>query len=388
MSNQWPTRSLRELARFYSGGTPSKAVPNYWNGSIPWISARDMKSMQIKESTHALTSEGAAQVTLTPKGSVLVLVRGMGLFKDLPVVLCDRPVTFNQDIKSLVPRRGVDSAFLAFALIAHKKQILRHVDYAGHGTGRLATSVLGSVRLPVPALSEQKRIAEILRTWNHAIERLRAIRFATVRQHRGVMESVFSGANNLDVGGDGAAEPMRLEELARISMGSSPPSQAYNTHDVGLPLIQGNADLVNGYSSPACYTSVITRTCAPGDILLSVRAPVGPVAVAKHRACIGRGIASIRPKPVCDPTWLRYRLSAASSVWARTSQGSTFAAVSRADVANLQFDTPSLDVQRTIGDLLSAWDDSIHAASSQLELVRRQKRGLLAHLMTGTMNPC
>lgn len=178
MREGWKSVALSELATFHSGGTPNKEQSSFWGGPIPWVTVKDMKAMRLNGVGESLTNEGADTVRVVPSGSVLVLVRGMGLFKDLPVVLCDRPVTFNQDIKALIAKEGVDSEYLAFALIARKSDILRHVDSAGHGTGRLDTDLLKSTPLPLPPLPEQRKIAEILRTWDEAIAKLEALRAA------------------------------------------------------------------------------------------------------------------------------------------------------------------------------------------------------------------
>ena len=195
MPKQWDSRSLADLAEFRSGGTPSKAIPEYWGGPIPWVTVKDMKAMRFSGTARTITELGAERVTMTPKGSVLVLVRGMGLFKDLPVVLCDEAVAFNQDIKSLVPKQGVDGEFLAFALISRKNTILRHVDSAGHGTGRLDTELLKSIQLPLPPLSEQRRIATILRTWDEAIGKLEALKVATQRRYVTLTNTLFGGCH-------------------------------------------------------------------------------------------------------------------------------------------------------------------------------------------------
>jgi type I restriction enzyme S subunit len=188
MLEGWKSVALSELASFQSGGTPNKGEPSYWGGSTPWVTVKDMKVMRLNGVGESLTKAGANTVRVVPAGTILVLVRGMGLFKDLPVVLCNREVAFNQDIKALVPKEGVDSEYLATALIARKSDILRHVDSAGHGTGRLDTDLLKSTPLPLPPLPEQRKIAEILRTWDEALEKLTDIRAAKKRWLTGITQ--------------------------------------------------------------------------------------------------------------------------------------------------------------------------------------------------------
>lgn len=210
MREGWKNVPLSELASFHSGGTPNKGRETYWGGPIPWVTVKDMKVMRLNGVGESLTKAGADTVRVVPAGTVLVLVRGMGLFKDLPVVLCNRPVTFNQDIKALVAKKGVDSEYLAFALIARKSDILRHVDSAGHGTGRLDTDLLKSTPLPLPPLPEQRKIAEILRTWDEAIEKLTALRTAKRDGLTGLTQKLLSN--------DGAfPDRWKLRPLSTIS---------------------------------------------------------------------------------------------------------------------------------------------------------------------------
>jgi type I restriction enzyme, S subunit len=90
--------------RFISGGTPSKGNSDYWGGYIPWVSAKDMKNFWVNDTEDMLTAEGAESATsLVPSGSTLLLVRGMTLHNDIPIVRVRRPSTFNQDVKAVMP---------------------------------------------------------------------------------------------------------------------------------------------------------------------------------------------------------------------------------------------------------------------------------------------
>lgn len=167
----WPVRELLEVASISSGGTPSKSRSEYWEGgNVPWITARDMKTVRIGRTSSMLTPAGAGAARLMPPGTVFVLTRGMTLFRDLPVVLNIQTAAFNQDVKALTPSADLDAEFLAAVLTQRKSELLQHVSTAGHGTGRLDTQRLELFPVPVPPLSEQRKIAEILGAWDEAIE--------------------------------------------------------------------------------------------------------------------------------------------------------------------------------------------------------------------------
>ncbi|HET9836398.1 MAG TPA: restriction endonuclease subunit S [Rhodanobacteraceae bacterium] len=147
---------------------------------------------------------------------------------------------------------------------------------------------------------------------------------------------------------------VRVDEIADIVMGQSPPGSSYNETGCGLPFFQGKAEF--GEISPIAkkWCNDPKRLAEAGDILMSVRAPVGPTNVASERCCIGRGLAAVRANATkIDQGFLRYFLRFSESRLARLGQGSTFAAIGRAEIASLMLRLPSIAEQRRIVDLLS-----------------------------------
>lgn len=157
----WKVAPLKYLASFKSGGTPSKENLDFWEGDIPWASAKDLKSDRLMDTADHLSnlaiSTGAA--SLLPMGSILVVVRGMILARMFPVTEILVPMAINQDLKGLMPVDGVDSHFLAWLLRGSADESLQRLDEAGHGTKALRMDAWGSMRLPVPPLGEQRAIA-------------------------------------------------------------------------------------------------------------------------------------------------------------------------------------------------------------------------------------
>lgn len=160
----WTLRPLKHLARLVSGGTPSKERLDYWNGEIPWASAKDLKSERISDTidhiTTAAVDDGAA--SLVDSGSVLVLVRGMMLARMFPVVQTTVPMAINQDVKAVSGRTGVNNEYLAWLLRGTASETLNRLDEAGHGTKALRMEAWTSLKLPFPAEQEQTEIAKFL----------------------------------------------------------------------------------------------------------------------------------------------------------------------------------------------------------------------------------
>lgn len=183
MSSRWPREPLGNVVRVCSGSTPSKGSAEYWGGGRPWITARDMKSLVLTTSSSPLSDAGFAVASTAPPGAVLVLTRGMTLFKKVPVCLAGVEVAFNQDVKALLPMEGLDPSYLAHYLVSIEHRLLALVDTAGHGTGRLDTEALKAVEIVLPPLDEQRRIAGILGTWDSAIEKSDHLADALLTRH-------------------------------------------------------------------------------------------------------------------------------------------------------------------------------------------------------------
>lgn len=188
----WEPTVIDELANIQSGGTPSKSNPDYWGGTIPWVSAKDMKTVRLSDTEDHVTDDavedGAKEV---PAGTVLMLTRGMTLLKDVPICLLQRSMTYNQDVKALRPRKGVVSEFLAYLLLASKPSLRALVGIAGHGTGRLNTDEVKGLELSKPTPAEQHRIADCLSALDARIAG-QAAKLDALRTHkRGLMQQLF-----------------------------------------------------------------------------------------------------------------------------------------------------------------------------------------------------
>ena len=188
---------------------------------------------------------------------------------------------------------------------------------------------------------------------------------------------------------EGEWDKPKLSSVSDVIMGSSPSSLSYNENKIGLPLLQGNADIKNRLSTPRIYTTEITKECEIGDILLSVRAPVGTVAKSLHNACIGRGISALSAKKPNSQEYIYQWLFSYESSWAKISQGGTFDAVNSDDIKNLLVPIPKPKEQQKIASCLSSLDNLIAAHSQKLDLLKDHKKGLMQNLFPqeGETNP-
>lgn len=383
-SLDWELKSLGSITKWYSGGTPSKDIEDYWGNGYPLISGASMHADLLEESNVHITELGLQNGSkLAPKNSILLLVRGSMLFNRIPVGIAQKDLAFNQDVKCLIPSNGVLYQFI-FQWFKSKESFIKNkVTSTGIGAGKLDTDDLQNLSFFQPTEKEQAKIAGFLITIDKKISQLNEQHQLMIQYKKGVMQKIFNQEIRFkdDNGKEfGEWEERILEDVSIIIMGSSPKSENYNELGIGLPLLQGNADIKNRKSCPRNFTTEITKECDVGDILMSVRAPVGYVAKAMHDACIGRGIAAIRVKENNNQEFLYQYLIYMEDIWGKFSQGSTFDSVNSEQIKNLSLFIPCLQEQTKIADFLTKLDDKIEKVALQLEQVKMWKKGLLQQM--------
>jgi len=227
-------------------------------------------------------------------------------------------------------------------------------------------------------------LQKFLSTWDKAIEATEKLIDNAKMQKKALMQQLLTSKKRFPEFEGEEWQTLHLEDIAEVVMGSSPSSSCYNEHQIGLPLIQGNADIKNRLSAPRVFTSDITKECMVGDLLLSVRAPVGTIARSRHHACIGRGVAAIRAKVTFSEILLIELLVDAEDKWQKFSQGSTFEAINSSDVRKLKLFCPkNIDEQNKIGLALENAGNEIAALKTQLNSLNEQKKALMQQLLTG-----
>ena len=151
---------------------------------------------------------------------------------------------------------------------------------------------------------------------------------------------------------------MKLEELCDINMGQSPKSEFYNTTKQGLPFLQGNRTFGIKYPTFDTYTTFSTKIAEAGDVIMSVRAPVGDINITPVKMCLGRGVCSLRHKKGYQE-FLYYFMRHYSHELVNRESGTVFGSVNRNDIANLEIFVPPLKDQINIGRTLASIDDII-----------------------------
>jgi len=162
----------------------------------------------------------------------------------------------------------------------------------------------------------------------------------------------------------------QLGDIAEVISGQSPPGDTYNDNGEGMPFFQGKADFGESHPIARKWCTAPKKTAEAGDILMSVRAPVGPTNIAGEQCCIGRGLAAIRAnEAIALRDFLFWSIKHREAELAARGQGSTFTAIGQKELTSLRLPLPPLDEQRRIVGILNR--------AARIERLRAQAQELL-----------
>jgi type I restriction enzyme S subunit len=181
----------------------------------------------------------------------------------------------------------------------------------------------------------------------------------------------------------------KLENICIVIMGQSPPSTEYNENSEGLPFFQGKAEFTDLFPNVRKWCTAPTKIAEANDILLSIRAPVGPTNLAPSRCSIGRGLAAIRPECDIEVRYILYAIRTFNSFLTRLSTGTTFEAVSGDDVRAFEVPLAPLPEQRRIVSAIeqqfSRLDAGVAALRQAKEKLKRYRAAVLKAAVEGKL---
>ena len=157
-------------------------------------------------------------------------------------------------------------------------------------------------------------------------------------------------------------------EICTLIMGQSPDSKSYNKDKNGIPFYQGNADFGEEHPTPTVWCTAPKKIARKGDILISVRAPIGDMNIANEDCCIGRGLAAIRlnKSDIVDINYLYHYLSATVEFLQEQGTGSTFKAINKTTLGGIEIPCPSIEKQKNIAKLIIEIKTSIQYKKAEL----------------------
>lgn len=360
---------LASVTTWLSGGTPDRTNESHWYGSIPWISAATLKHSRICGSDQYLTEAGVrAGSKLAPEGATLVLVRGMALHREIRIGMATRPVSFNQDVKAVIPGPSLIPEFLLYFLQAHSSQLRALVSSAGSGTGVLSTQRLQRVSIWLPDKPTQRRIVAAIEAadrYTEVLERLIAKKQAI---NRGIMQELLTGRTRFPGFTEGWPD-VYLGDVIAVRHGKN--QKAVENPAGNVPILATGGQI--GWAGSPLYS--------------------------KPSVLIGRKGTIDRPQYQATPFWtvdtLFYTEIAASVDprflyyvfltvdWRSMNEASGVPSLSARRVENVEIQLPDIEEQRRIRRVLDDADREVELLHERLAKAKAIKRGMMQELLTG-----
>ena len=275
---------------------------------------------------------------------------------------------------------------ISYLMTKRGKDILEAASPGGAGRNRtLGQERFMKSKIALPMPEEQKKIAEILTTQDKVIElegqKIEEIKKAKQfflnkmfpKKGQSVPEIRFKGFTD-------AWEQRKLGDVCQITMGQSPDGSTYSDVPSDYILVQGNADLQNGWVSPRVWTSQMTKKADAGDLIMSVRAPAGAMGKTAYNAVIGRGVAAIKGNEFIYQLLVKMD---SEGYWKALSCGSTFESLNSDNIKNADVLIPDIAEQGKIGEYFRHLDNLITLHQRKLEEEKKKEKALMQLLLTG-----
>jgi len=377
----WEARQLQKTCRsIYRGASPRPIDSPRWfdvRSTIGWVRIADVTQARryLTHTTQYLSGEGVIRSRLLPSGSLIMSICatvGRPIETQLDACIHDGFVVFERPL--------VDQSYLYYMLCDLEPRWSKKGQTGSQMN--LNTELIKITFVPIPTTEdEQRAIAAALTDVDALLDGLDRLIAKKRDLKQAAMQQLLTGRTRLPGFGE-EWDVKRLDQLAGIVMGQSPDSGYYNRVGDGVPLIQGNDDIVDRRSIARVWTSKVSKRGLAGDVLLTVRAPVGEVSIASEDCCLGRGVCSLRASG--DQSFLFHAMVFAEAVWRALEQGSTFTAANSAQVAAFSLRVPlSQAEQAAIAEVLSGMDAEIDTLEARRDKTRLLKQAMMQELLTG-----
>lgn len=365
-NNTWRKVRIAEIATVILGQSPdSKYYTDNPNDCILVQGNADMRNGRV------VPRVWTSQVTkLAEKGDLILSVRApVG-----DVGKTDYPVVLGRGVAAI---KG--NEFL-FQLLTKMKQ--SHY-WSKFSTGSTFESInsndIKSAEIYLPSPEEQQAIGSLFRTLDDLLASYKEnlVNYQSLKAT--MLSKMFPKAGQtvpeirLD-GFEGEWENKILSEVTNITMGQSPKSENYTDNPNDYILVQGNADIKDKQVVPRLWTTEVTKMAEIGDIILTVRAPVGDIGKTDYNVVIGRGVAAIKGNDFIFYTLEKMKMT---GFWNKFSTGSTFESISSNDIKEAIIQVPTFEEQQAIGSYFANLENVIAAHREKITQLETLKKKLL-----------
>ena len=394
---------LLEFGEVITGKTPSSKYPEDFGTETPFITPSDsFNQKHISSTNRYLSSEGVSKLKnkVLPANSVMVTCIGSAMGK---VAMTNFPSITNQQINSIKVNKNFDANYVYYCL-KNNYQLLRNSAKGSTALPLLNKTEFEKLKFNVHIYKkDQEKISSVMSVIDSKIEINNQINTELEAMAKMLYDYWFVQFDFPDVDGkpyksSGGKmfynevlkreipegwEAKTLIDIANITMGQSPAGTSYNSQGMGTIFFQGSTDFGWLFPTTRQYTTEPNRMAKKGDILLSVRAPVGTMNIAKDDCCIGRGLAALNSKTGSDG-FLFYVMQYYKQIFDyRNSEGTTFGSITKDDLHSLPLAYPTSDLLDKYDEIVSQSNKLVFKKGMENIQLEELRDWLLPMLMNG-----
>lgn len=376
-TEDWEQRKVSEITSSYSGGTPKAGTTEYYDGDIPFIRSGEIygDTTEFFITEEGLNSSSAKMVHI---GDILYALYG-ATSGEVSRAKLDGAI--NQAILAIIPNDEVNADFLVEWFRKEKAQITD--KYLQGGQGNLSAQIIKNLKVTIPMREEQNKIGEYFSKVNHLItlHQRKCEQTKTLKKY--MLQKMFpqDGEKVPQIRFEGFTEDWeqrKLGEVCQITMGQSPDGSTYSEEPSDYILVQGNADLKDGWVEPRIWTTQKTKTAQVGDLIMSVRAPAGAMGKTAYDVVLGRGVAGIKGNEFVYQLLVKMD---SDGYWKKMAAGSTFESINSDVVKKAEILLPQdIEEQNKIGSYFMSLDHLITLHQRKCDELKEVKKFMLQNM--------
>ncbi|MGZ0012345.1 restriction endonuclease subunit S [Providencia hangzhouensis] len=392
--NGWKLSTIEEISSVSSGGTPSRKNESYWNGNIPWVTTAEVQFKIIEDTAEKITEEGLANSSakLFPVDTILIAMYGQGKTRGQVAKLGIEAST-NQACAAIILKAGYHVDYY-YQFIISQYDNIREMANSG-GQENLSGGIVKSIKVPVPPLPEQKKIAKILSTWDKAIATTEKLIATSQQQKKALMQQLLTGKKRLlDKNGvrfGGEWKKVRLGNMADMNSGGTPKSNIEEYYGGNIPWVS-IADMTKQGKWISSTEKNLTelglenssaRIYPKNSVLYAMYASIGECSIAQVPLSSSQAILGIRPKSELNFEFLYFFLTSLKEKIKLQGQQGTQSNLNAGMVKDFVLYLPDMEEQQKIVAVLAAADQEITTLQQQLDQLKQEKKALMQQLLTG-----
>ena len=384
----WTRTAIAQIALVTQGQSPPSSSYNREKRGLPFFQGK--ANFGLRHPVPEVWCDKPHKIA--KKGDILISVRApVG-----PVNICREDCGIGRGLASIRPSPKINSIYVYYHLLFLEN------DIAARGTGTTFKAITGdqlrSVVLNIAPPNEQAYITSRIESLFSKIDATRQsleAAMSLLEQNRlSILNHAFTGRLvrhkfNSQLNYLKGWTRTAIAQIALVTQGQSPPSSSYNREKRGLPFFQGKANFGLRHPVPEVWCDKPHKIAKKGDILISVRAPVGPVNICREDCGIGRGLASIRPSPKINSIYVYYHLLFLENDIAARGTGTTFKAITgdqlRSVVLNIAPPNEQAYITSRIESLFSKIDATRQSLEAAMSLLEQNRLSILNHAFTGRL---